>query len=85
MWTVVCDKILTGDNLRGRWMDFVDWCIMCCCNGETVDHLLLHCDKAYQLWSLDHLGLHGSCQNQLQILSLVGGIFWESIHLDFGI
>ena len=25
---------------------------MCCCNGETVDHLLLHCGKAYQLWSL---------------------------------
>ena len=33
-------------------MDFVDWCIMCRCNGETVDHLLLHCDKAYWLWSL---------------------------------
>ena len=29
VWTAVCDKILTGDNLRGRWMDFVDWCIMC--------------------------------------------------------
>ena len=33
-------------------MDFVDWCIMCRCNGETVDHLLLHCGKAYRLWSL---------------------------------
>ena len=33
-------------------MDFVDWCIMCHCNGETVDHLLLHCGKAYWLWSL---------------------------------
>ena len=30
---------------------FVDWCIMCHCNGETVDHLLLHCSKAYRLWS----------------------------------
>ena len=38
--------------MRGRGKDFVDWCIMCCCNGETVDHLLLHCGKAYQLWSL---------------------------------
>ena len=51
MWTAVWDKILTGDNLRGRGMDFVDWCIMCRCNGETVDHLLLHCGKAYWLWS----------------------------------
>ena len=33
-------------------MVFVDWCIMCHHNGETVDHLLLHCDKAYRLWSL---------------------------------
>ena len=52
MRTAVCDKSLTGDNLRGRGMDFVDWCSMCCCNGETVDHLLLHCGKAYRLWSL---------------------------------
>ena len=52
VWTAVWDKILTGDNLRGRGMDFVDWCIMCRCNGETVDHLLLHCSKAYWLWSL---------------------------------
>ena len=52
MWTVVWDRILTSDNLRGRRLDFVDWCIMCCSNGETVDHLLLHCEKAYRLWTL---------------------------------
>ena len=33
-------------------MDYVDWYIMCRCNGETVDHLLLHCGKAYRLWIL---------------------------------
>ena len=38
-------------NLPIRGFDFVDWCIMCHCNGETMDHLLLHCRKAYQLWS----------------------------------
>ena len=42
VWTAVGDKILTGNNLQGRDFDFVDWCIMCQCNGETVDHLLLH-------------------------------------------
>ena len=30
--------------------DFFDWCIMCHCCGETGDHLLLHCGKAYRLW-----------------------------------
>ena len=52
VWTAIWDRILTGDNLRGRGLDFVKWCIMCRSNGETVDHLLLHCGKAYWLWSL---------------------------------
>ena len=52
MWTVVWDRTFIGDNLRGRGMDFVDWCIICRSNRETVDHLLLHCGKAYWLWSL---------------------------------
>ena len=51
-WCVAWNKILTGDNLRRlRGLDFVDWCIMCRHCGETVDHLLLHCELAYQLWS----------------------------------
>ena len=50
VWTAAWDRILTGDNLRLRGFDFVDWCIMCRCCGETVDHLLLHCGKAYWLW-----------------------------------
>ena len=40
-----------GDNLRSRVFDFVDWCIMCRCCGEVVDHLLLHFGKAHRLWS----------------------------------
>ena len=51
VWTAACDRILMGDNLRVRGFDFVDWCIMCHCCGETVDHLLLHRGKAYWLWS----------------------------------
>ena len=51
VWCVAWNKILTGDNLRLRRLDFVDWCIMCRHCGETVDHLLLHCEMAYRLWS----------------------------------
>ena len=52
VWCVAWNKILTGDNLRRlRGLDFVDWCIMCRHCGEMVDHLLLHCEMAYQLWS----------------------------------
>ena len=50
VWCVTWNKILTGDNLRFRRLVFVDWCIMCRHCGETVDHLLLHCEMAYRLW-----------------------------------
>ena len=51
VWCVAWNKILMGDNLRLRLrrLEFVDWCIMCCHCGETVDHLLLHCEMANRL------------------------------------
>ena len=30
----------------------LDWCYMCKSNGESVDHLLLHCPIVYELWSM---------------------------------
>ena len=49
VWIAAWDRILMGDNLWLRGFDFVDWCIMCHCCSETVDHLLLHCGNTYQL------------------------------------
>ena len=51
VWTVVWDRILTGDNLESRGFDFIDWCIMCHCCGETMGHFLLHCEKTHHLCS----------------------------------
>lgn len=51
VWTVAWGKILTNNNLHMRGFFFVFWCCMCRCNGEMMDHLLLHCDVAYVLWS----------------------------------
>ena len=39
-------------------MKILDWCYMCKCNGESVDHLFLHCPVAMDLWSVV-LGLFG--------------------------
>ena len=50
VWTAAWDKIITGDNLRLKGYDFVDWCILCRCCGEAVDHFLLYCGNAYRLW-----------------------------------
>ena len=72
IWCVAWNKILTGDNLRLRRLVLVNWCIMCRHCGETVDHLLLHCEMTHRLWSLtvDHLLLHCEMTHQLWSFAL---------------
>ena len=45
-------RILTIDNLRKRRVLIIDWCCMCKSSGESVNHLLLHCPLAQDLWNL---------------------------------
>ena len=49
LWTVARDSTLTIDNLVKRNLSLVNWCCLCHCDGETVDHLLLHSKFAYAL------------------------------------
>jgi len=42
LWTIVRDEILTIDNLVKRGQFLVNRCCLCCCDGESVDYLLLH-------------------------------------------
>ena len=51
VWPAAWGKIFTGDYLR-RGVPIVDWCCLCWCSGESVDHLLLHCGEVSWLWSL---------------------------------
>ena len=44
-------EILSIDNLAKRGLPLVNWCCLCHCDGETVDHLLLLFKFAYVLWS----------------------------------
>ena len=52
VWTAALGKCLTIDNLRKRKVCILDWCYMCKSNGESVDHLFLHCPVALELWAM---------------------------------
>ena len=52
VWTATLGKCLTIDNLRKRKVCILDWCYVCKCNSESVDHLFLHCPVALELWDM---------------------------------
>ena len=60
LWTAAHGRILTLDNLMLRGRPLTTWCCMCCCDGESVDHLLLHCPVTHSLWTfmLQAFGIH---------------------------
>uniref|UniRef100_A0A2N9G3B1 Reverse transcriptase zinc-binding domain-containing protein n=1 Tax=Fagus sylvatica TaxID=28930 RepID=A0A2N9G3B1_FAGSY len=40
------------DNLRTRNIILVSWCCLCKADGETMDHLLLHCAFSKEVWDM---------------------------------
>jgi hypothetical protein len=51
VWSAAFGKILTHDNLRKRNVIVIEWSCLCKKSGESIDHLLLHCEIVRDLWS----------------------------------
>jgi hypothetical protein len=51
VWTVAWGKILTGDNLIKRVISLVDRVACAKVVVRLVDHKLLRCDIAYEMWT----------------------------------
>ena len=50
MWIAAYGQILILDNLMLRGHPLANRFCMCCCNEESVDHLLISCSLAHSLW-----------------------------------
>lgn len=59
-WIEARDGILTIDNLVKRGQSLVNRCCLCCCDGETMNHLRLHYKLSHALWSaiFEVFGIH---------------------------
>ena len=49
-WSATLGKKLTKDILRKQHVMVVVWCCMCKKSGESMDHLLHHCEMVSALW-----------------------------------
>ena len=58
----------------------VDWCCMCKHSGETIDFLLLHCNYAYNLWSvvLSFWSALGDAKEGGGVVGVLEGGLWQT-------
>ena len=50
-WEASWGKLLTQDQLKRRGRSLANRCFLCC-EEETIDHMLVQCEKARLLWQL---------------------------------
>lgn len=81
VWTAAWGRILICDTLMRRGYSLIGWYCMCRGAGETVDHLLLHCNVASTLWSFifRSFGIHWVIDGSVLVYCSVGRIGLECI------
>lgn len=51
-WEALWGRALTLDNVQRKCISLANWCYLCQGREESINHLLLHCEKTQMLWNL---------------------------------
>ena len=51
-WEATWGKVLTLDRLQRRGWQLPNRCILCGCEEETINHILIHCTVEKGLWNI---------------------------------
>ncbi|XP_026384899.1 uncharacterized protein LOC113280496 [Papaver somniferum] len=78
VWVASLEKISTQDLIcrRGWYKEWVNHCYMCVRDGETANHLLIHCDVAWRIWGIFLKGWNIKCATPPDIITLISS--WPS-------
>jgi hypothetical protein len=85
VWVASLGEILTADNLQRRNIIMVSWCYLCKINGETTNHVLLHCPYAKEVWDMvfGMFGVHWVMPRKtIDLLAYWQGSFGQHQHFE---
>ena len=51
-WEALWERVLSLDRLQKRGWTLANRCFLCQTCGESIDHLLLHCERTREMWTL---------------------------------